>query len=214
MAQENHITREDLDFLYGKIKIRYTWKLNEETKLHEFYLEVTKGEVKKIYTPNKYLQIVLEGCYEKIDETSFPYKKYLRSIRSKHSLTRFILDFNVEIRNYQQSKVDYDFNYILNDIDSTIEKLKFEYELKWYHKKWLPLLVSFIALIVSLGTFFKSSNNPENKTGDIVELLREAKKEDLRFLEKKILFKMDSIINIRLLRDDSVKKKRLNMQPK
>lgn len=194
----------DIEFLTGKYKFSYLFELNSENNINEFIIEVDKdGKVRK-YEPIKYLNYILEGFYNAIDEKKNSKQKYIIAGRAKRELIHLIEEFKEEINQSGNVTKSYDFSGVLLKADSTLERLRLEYENKWYYKK-LPIIAVIISFFSLISPYIKPENEKQINT---VIINREAYKQTKNF--NNMLDRIDSIFNITDSNEQKIIKSRMN----
>jgi hypothetical protein len=157
----------DIDFINGKRNEGYYTFTNQDG-MHEVCIKITKGEESRNYDPIDFLNLVLESYYIQIDKTTKLVDRLTKVYDAKRQVFHSIGEFKRELNRYKDNKKEYDFIDVINEVNSTIDKIRLELELKKYdleveklrietrwYKEPILLLGAAIAALVGLITLYK-----------------------------------------------------------
>ena len=154
----NELWNDELNFIEGKVPDQYSYSKNEMN--NNFSLVVIVGERK--YDPLMYLDLLLSSFASKIDQSKDLAKRIEFAYEAKSAIIHQIQAYKQELEDATINVKTYDFSGKISQIDSIIEMIKLELDVKKYELeidklqfekkslvRYLPYIVSVLAILLT-----------------------------------------------------------------
>jgi len=115
--EPNKTDMSDIEFIQGKRSEKFWTNIDAISNKAEFYFEVTKDEETRRYSPNEFLNLVLECYYLAADKAENLNDKISCCVNAESTIKRYIRDNNLKEKGF-------DFSKIFEDLTDTAKRLE------------------------------------------------------------------------------------------